>query len=61
MFVPGCMWQVMHWLVGIALVNDMLDRMARPFFGIIGSDVWLNPRLPAFAYAAEWTGERSLA
>ena len=29
MFVPGCMWQTMHWLVGIAVVNDVLDRMAR--------------------------------
>ena len=22
MLVPGCMWQTMHWLVGIARVNE---------------------------------------
>ena len=24
-----CMWQTMHWLVGIARVNSWLERMAR--------------------------------
>ncbi len=41
MFVPGCMWQTMHWLEGMARVNWC--RMGWPGWlcGIVGSTVWL--------------------
>ncbi len=61
MFVPGCMWQTMHWLVGIARVKTCFSGCPERFFGIIGSCVSVNPWLPALAYAAECTGDSSLA
>ena len=39
MLVPGCMWQTMHWLVGIELVNVCEIGWPDSFFGIIGSVV----------------------
>ena len=44
MFVPGCMWQVMHWLVGTEVVSTCWIGWPDSFFGIISSDDWLSPR-----------------
>ena len=34
-----CMWQTMHWLVGIARVNVCCSGWPDLFFGIVGSTV----------------------
>ena len=56
------MWQTMHWLVGIAAGELVLDRVAR----LVLRDRRVG-RLASgrgcrrCAYGPEWTGERSLA
>ena len=49
MLVPGCMWQVMHWLDGIARVKTWRSGWPDSFFGIVGSVLRESPRLPASA------------
>ena len=53
----------MHWLVGIAVREAVLDRVAAArrsgWSGRGSRDA--GPRLPNLAYGPEWTGERSLA
>jgi hypothetical protein len=44
-----CMWQIMHWLVGIWRVNSCLIGCPGSFFGIVGSICCEVPMLPAFA------------
>ncbi len=44
MFVPGWMWQTMHWLDGMARVNTCLMGWPDSFFGIVGSTVALSAR-----------------
>ena len=39
MFVPGCMWQTMHWLEGMERVNWCLIGCPDSFFGMVGSTV----------------------
>ena len=58
-----CMWQTMHWLVGIARVNAWRQRMAR--LVLAG---WSGPLVCVSALVAEaahrmpeWRGSRSLA
>ena len=45
MFVPGCMWQTMHWLEGMDLRE--LWRIGWPgwFLGIVGSMVEREARM----------------
>ena len=37
MFVPGCMWQTMHWLEGILEVSWWRIGWPLSSFGIVGS------------------------
>ena len=48
--VPGWMWQTMHWLVGMAVREAVLDRVARLVLrdGRVGV-VRCRPRLPNLA------------
>ena len=46
MFVPGCIWQTMHWLEGMPRVNWCLMGCPDWFFGMVGSMVALNPEWP---------------
>ena len=61
-FVPGWMWQTMHWLVGIAGREPVLDRVARLVLRDRRVGVASSCRgCRTAAYGPEWTGERSLA
>ncbi len=61
MFVPGCMWQVMHWLDGMARVNSWRKGWPERSRGMVASPLCVRPRLPKAAYGPECAGERSLA
>ncbi len=53
-FVPGCMWQTMHWLVGIASVNRCSIGWPGSFLGIVGSA--REARCPSGRYLAYGPG-----
>jgi hypothetical protein len=38
-----CMWQIMHWLVGIAREKACFKGCPLRSFGIVGSTVWDRP------------------
>src|SRR5688500_20331025 len=61
MLVPGCMWHVMHWLVGMLFVIRCRIGCPGSVFEIIGSEVNESPLLPTLASVPEWTGELSFA
>ncbi len=44
-----CMWQLMHWLVGIERVKAWLSGWPLSPLGIVGSADWLCPSRPACA------------
>ena len=46
MFVPGWMWQFMHWLEGMDFVKVCLMGCPDSFLGIVGSEEALNPEWP---------------
>ena len=46
MFVPGCMWQTMHWLEGMERVKECLMGWPGCVLSIVGSAVALVPEWP---------------
>ena len=67
--VPGWIWQTMHWLVGMLLVNMCWIGCPGSSLGIVGSMYWTQssfseaarPRWPYLANGPEAISERSLA
>ena len=62
MLVPGCMWHVMHWLVGIDLVRTCLIGCPDSFLRdhLVGR--LAAAKMPGLRrIRRECTGERSLA
>jgi len=51
MFVPGWMWQIMHWLDGMERVKACLMGWPDSFLGMVGSEDSLKAEWPNFAYA----------
>ena len=61
MFVPGWTWQTMHWLEGIARVNEWRIEWSDSFWEIVGSEVTVYPMFPYLAYGPGVVDERSFA
>jgi hypothetical protein len=55
------MWQVMHWLDGMALVKTCFSGWPGSSLGMVGSAVWVVPLLPNWAWGPELARERSFA
>jgi hypothetical protein len=61
MFVPGCIWHVMHWLEGMDRVKVCLIGCPGSFLSMVGSAAADCPMLPNAAYCPECAGDRSFA